>query len=160
VHPANYCCDGQQRVWWELKRRGENVGRDRVARLMRSDGIRGTKRRGKPWRTTKADPEAPRRPDLVERDFTAQRLHELWVADLTHPRCWEGVLYLAFIIDVFSRMISGWQLAIHMRTELVLDALRIAIGMRGPGAEVKLVHHSDQGSQPEFNRSSQRCLFA
>jgi putative transposase len=147
VHEANYECYGQERVWWELKRRGVDVGRDRVARLMRQEGLRGAKRRGKPWRTTRADPEAQQRPDLVERDFTAGRPNQLWVADLTHLRCWEGVSYLAFIIDVFSRMIVGWQLACHMRRELVLDALRMAIGMRGPGADVKLVHHSDQGSQ-------------
>jgi putative transposase len=144
---ANYCCYGQERLWRELGRRGVEVGRDRVARLMRKAQIRGAKRRGKPWRTTKADPEATKRPDLVGRDFSAERPNELWVADLTYLRCWEGVLYLAFIIDVFSRMIVGWQLAAHMRKELVLDALRMAIGLRGPGADMALVHHSDQGSQ-------------
>ena len=110
---------------------------------MRQEGIRGAKRRGKPWRTTNADPEAHKPPDLVNRQFKAFRPNELWVADLTHLRCWEGASYLAFIIDVFSRMIVGWQLACHMRKELVLNALRMAIGMRGPGAEVKLTHHSD-----------------
>jgi putative transposase len=147
VHQANYECYGQERVWWELRRQGEDVGRDRVARLMRSAGTRGAKRRGKPWRTTIPDPEAHKRPDLVNRDFTAEAPNRLWVADFTHLRCWEGVLYLAFIIDVFSRMIVGWQLASHMRKELVLDALRMAIGLRGPGADVALVHHSDNGSQ-------------
>ena len=147
VHKANYECYGQERIWWELRRRGEDVGRDRVARLMRQEGVRGAKRRGKPWQTTNADPDAHKRPDLVQRDFTAGRPNELWVADLTHLRCWEGVLYLAFIIDVFSRMIVGWQLACHMRRELVLDALAMAIGIRGPGADVALVHHSDNGSQ-------------
>ena len=93
------------------------------------------------------DPAGQRRPDLVQRDFTAERPNELWVADLTYLRCWEGVTYLAFIIDVFSRMVVGWQLASHMRTDLVLDALRTAIGVRGPGADVALVHHSDNGSQ-------------
>jgi putative transposase len=147
VHQANYECYGQERVWRELERQGEDVGRDRVARMMRSAGIRGAKRRGKPWRTTIPDPEAHKRPDLVDRDFTAEAPNRLWVADFTHLRCWEGVLYLAFIIDVFSRMIVGWQLATHMRTDLVLDALRMAIGLRGPGADVALVHHSDNGSQ-------------
>jgi len=147
VWKANYCSYGQERIWRALTREGEDVGRDRVARLMRRAGIRGAKRRGKPWRTTTPDPAARKRPDLVERDFTASSPNELWVADLTHLRCWEGVLYLAFIIDVFSRMIVGWQLASHMRTDLVLDALRMAIGLRGPGAEVGLVHHSDNGSQ-------------
>lgn len=83
----------------------------------------------------------------MRRDFTAEAPNELWFADLTYLRCWEGVLYLAFIIDCFSRMIVGWQLASHMRTDLVLDALRMAIGIRGPGADVELVHHSDNGSQ-------------
>ena len=147
IHRANYECYGQGRIWRALVREGEDAGRDRVARLMRADGIRGAKRRGKPWRTTKADPEARQRPDLVERDFTAEAPNRLWVADLTYLRCWEGVSYLAFIIDVFSRMLVGWQFAQHMRTDLVLDALRMAIGLRGPGADVALVHHSDQGSQ-------------
>jgi putative transposase len=145
-------------VWRELLRAGEDVGRDRVARLMRRAGIQGAKRRGKPWRTTKPNPDAQRRPDLVNREFTAERPNELWVDDLTYLRCWEGVSYLAFIIDVFSRMVVGWQFASHMRTDLVLDALRMAIGLRGAGADLALVHHSDQGSQPGLNRSSQRWV--
>jgi putative transposase len=147
VHEANYCAYGYRRVWKALGRRGEEVGRDRVARLMREAGIQGAKRRGKPWRTTTPDPEARRRPDLVERDFTAERPNELWVADITHLRSWEGVGFLAFVIDAFSRKVVGWQLAAHMRTDLVLDALRMALGLRGPGANVDLVHHSDRGSQ-------------
>src|SRR5207253_2145819 len=109
--------------------------------------IRGAKRRGKPWRTTRADPAAARRSDLVARDFTAQRPNALWVADFTYLRCWGGLLFFAFIIDVFSRMVVGWQLAANMRTTLVLDALRMALGLREPGADVALVHHSDLGSQ-------------
>lgn len=147
VHEANYCAYGYRRVWKALERKGEEVGRDHVARLMREAGIQGAKRRGKPWRTTTPDPEARRRPDLVERDFTAERPNELWVADITHLRSWEGVGFLAFVIDAFSRMVVGWQLASHMRTDLVLDALRMALGLRGPGADVGLVHHSDRGSQ-------------
>src|SRR6058998_1245000 len=114
---------------------------------MRASGIVGAKRRGKPWRTTKADLQALRRPDLVRRDFTASRPNQLWVADLSYLRCWEGLVFFAFVIDAFSRMVVGWQLAAHMRTDLVLDALRMALGMRGPGADVELVHHSDRGSQ-------------
>jgi putative transposase len=147
IHTDNYECYGQERVWRELQRQGVDAGRDRVARLMRRAGIRGAKRRGKPWRTTKRDSEAKQRPDLVQRHFTAERPNALWVADFTYLRCWEGVSYLAFIIDVFSRMIVGWQFATHMRTDLVLDALTMAIGLRGPGADVALVHHSDNGSQ-------------
>jgi transposase InsO family protein len=114
---------------------------------MRSHGIRGAKRRGKPWRTTIGDPAAARRPDLVQRDFTASGPDELWCADLTYLRCWEGFVFFAFVIDVYSRMVVGWQFAEHMRTDLVLDALRMALAQRDPGADVELVHHSDAGSQ-------------
>ena len=147
VHQANYEAYGYRRVWRTLTRAGEVAGRDRVARLMRQAGVRGAKRRGKPWRTTKPSMRAHARPDLVNREFHAQRPDQLWVADLSYLRCWEGVLFFAFILDAFSRMIVGWQLAAHMRTTLVLDALKMALGLRGPGAEVELVHHSDRGSQ-------------
>ena len=147
VHEQNFECYGYPRVWHELQRQGEQVGRDRVARLMRQEGIRGAKRRGRPWRTTIADPKAKKRPDLVNRQFTADRPDALWVGDLTYLRTWEGRMYFAFLIDVFSRMIVGWQLATHMRTDLVLDALRMALGTRQPGADVQLVQHTDQGSQ-------------
>ncbi len=147
LHGENFECYGYPRVWHELRRQGEDVGRDHVARLMRQDGIRGAKRRGKPWRTTIADPQAQRRPDLVCRDFTADRPDALWVGDFTYLRTWEGRMFLAFVIDVFSRMIVGWQLAGHMRTTLVLDALRMALGLRAPGADFQLVAHTDQGSQ-------------
>lgn len=147
VHEQNFECYGYPRVWHELQRQGEQVGRDHVARLMRQEGIRGAKRRGKPWRTTIADPTAPKRPDLVNRDFAATAPDRLWVGDFTYLRTWEGRMYFAFLIDVFSRMIVGWQLASHMRTDLVLDALRMALGTRQPGADVQLVTHTDQGSQ-------------
>ena len=147
VHEQNFECYGYPRVWHELQRQGEQVGRDRVARLMRQAGVKGAKRRGKPWRTTIADPAAQKRPDLVNRQFTADRPDALWVGDLTYLRTWEGRMYFAFLIDVFSRMIVGWQLACHMRCDLVLDALRMAFGTRQPGVEVQLVAHTDQGSQ-------------
>ena len=140
MHEENFECYGYPRVWHELQRQGEQVGRDRVARLMRQEGIRGAKRRGKPWRTTIPDPKAQKRPDLVNRDFTADRPDALWVGDLTYLRTWEGRMYFAFLIDVFSRMIVGWQIATHMRCDLVLDALRMALGTRQPGADVQLVH--------------------
>jgi hypothetical protein len=139
-----------------LKRDCVDVGRDRVKRLMRAHGIQGAKRRGKPWRTTIADPVAVRPPDLVDRDFSASGPDRLWVADFTYLRCWEGLVFFAFVIDVYSRRIVGWQLAGHMRTDLVLDALRMALSRRRPGADVQLVHHSDAGSQPGLNRSSQQ----
>jgi putative transposase len=147
LHAANYYAYGYRRMWKALLRAGERVPRCRVQRLMRENGIRGAKRRGKPWRTTKPDPQALRRPDLVQRDFSASRPNQLWVADLSDLRCWEGLVFFAFIIDAFSRMVVGWQLAAHMRTDLVLDALKMALGLRGPGADVELVHHSDRGSQ-------------
>jgi putative transposase len=147
VHEENFECYGYPRVWHQLQREGEQVGRDHVARLMRQEGIRGAKRRGKPWRTTIADPQAHKRPDLVQRDFTATAPDRLWVGDLTYLRTWEGRMYFAFLIDVFSRMIVGWQIATHMRTDLVLDALRMALGTRQPGADFQLVQHTDQGSQ-------------
>jgi putative transposase len=158
VHEQNLECYGYPRVWHELRRQGEEVGRDHVARLMRQAGIRGAKRRGKPWRTTIADPKAQKHPDLVKRNFTADRPDRLWVGDLTYLRTWEGRMYFAFLIDVFSRMIVGWQIATHMRTDLVLDALRMALGIRRPGVEVQLVQHTDQGSLPGLNRSSQQCV--
>jgi putative transposase len=147
VHEQNYCAYGYRRMWIALKRSGEHAGRGRVQRLMREAGIQGAKRRGKPWRTTTPDPDARRRPDLVQRDFTADGPNELWVADLTYLRCWEGLVFFAFVIDVYSRRVVGWQLAGHMRTDLVLDALRMALGRRRAGADLALIHHSDRGSQ-------------
>jgi putative transposase len=147
IHARNYFAYGSWRMWKALRRAGEQVGRGRVERLMRRNGIHGAKRRGKPWRTTIGDPQATRRPDLVQRDFTASRPDELWCADFSYLRCWEGPVFFAFVIDVYSRMIVGWQFANHMRTDLVLDALRMALARRSPGADVELVHHSDAGSQ-------------
>lgn len=147
VHGDNYEAYGYRRTWKELLRRGEQVGRDHVRRLMKANGIQGAKRRGKPWRTTTPDPAALRAPDLVERDFTATAPDRLWVADFTYLRCWEGMVFFAFVIDVYSRRIVGWQFASHMRTDLVLDALRMALSRRSAGADVQLIHHSDAGSQ-------------
>jgi transposase InsO family protein len=147
VHEANYEAYGYRRVWKQLLREGERVPRCQVQRLMRAHGIQGAKGRGRPWRTTKPDPDAGRRPDLVKRDFAALAPDRLWVADLSYLRCWEGLVFFAFVLDAFSRVVVGWQLAEHMRTTLVLDALRMALGQRQPGADVALVHHSDRGSQ-------------
>ena len=138
LHAANYHAYGYRRTWKALRREGVAVGRDRVKRLMRAHGIQGAKRRGKPWRTTIADPAAQRRPDLVKRDFTAPAPDRLWVADFTYLRCWEGLEFFAFVIDVYSRRIVGWQLAGHMRTDLVLDALRMALSRRQAGADIEL----------------------
>jgi putative transposase len=147
THKKNYEAYGYRRTWKAMLRAGEPVGRDHVKRLMRQAGIQGAKRRGKPWRTTTPDPTATRAPDLVDRDFTASRPDELWVADFTYLRCWEGVVFFSFVIDVYSRRVVGWQFSTSMRTDLVLDALRMALTRRQAGADVQLIHHSDAGSQ-------------
>jgi putative transposase len=147
LHAANYYAYGSRRMWKALLREGEQVGRGQVERLMRRNGIQGAKRRGKPWRTTIPDPGARRRPDLVQRDFSAAGRSQLWVADFTYLRCWEGLVFFAFVVDAYDRSIVGWQFAPHMRTDLVLDALRMALAMTERVEEVQLVHHSDAGSQ-------------
>ncbi len=147
THAKNYSAYGYRRTWKALLRAGEqSLTRCRVQRLMREAGIQGAKRSGRRRRTTTLDPGAQPRPDLVKRDFSAEAPNRLWVADLTYLRSWEGPSFLAFVIDVYSRLIVGW-LAAHMRTDLVLDALRMALGTRQHGADVELVHHSDRGSQ-------------
>jgi putative transposase len=160
VHAASYSAYGYRRTWKALGRAGEHAPRCQVQRLMREHGIVGAKRRGRHWPTTIADHDALRPADLVERDFTAQAPDRLWVCDFTRLRCWEGVVYFTFVIDVYSRRIVGWQLASHMRTTLVLDALRMALAMRAAGADVKLVHHSDAGSQLGLNRSLQHRVYS
>ena len=147
LHERNYLAYGSRRMWKTLLRCGEQVGRSRVERLMRENGLQGAKRRGKPWRTTRADPSAMRSPDLVGREFEASRPDEMWFADFTYLRCWEGLVFFSFVIDAYSRKVVGWQFASHMRTDLVLDALKMALHQRQPGADVALVHHSDAGSQ-------------
>jgi transposase InsO family protein len=136
---------GARRTWLELRRRGVEAGRDQVARVMRQHGIEG-KLRGRKKRTTTPDEAAVELArDLLQRDFSATAPNEKWVCDLTYLRTWSGFCYLAFVLDCYSRMIVGWQLATHMRTELVLDALEMANGLRRPGAG--LIAHSDRGSQ-------------
>jgi putative transposase len=134
---------GVRKTWKQLKRGGVDVGRDRVARLMRQEGL---VRRGKKKRTTIPDEAALESArDLLQRDFTASQPNEKWVADVTYLRTWNGFVYLAFILDCCSRMVVGWQLATHLRTELVMDALEMASGLRQP--EAGLIAHSDRGSQ-------------
>lgn len=137
-------CYGQRRTWRELCDRGVDVGRDRVARLMRAQGMSGVIRES--HRTTYADPDVGLRAgDLVGRDFTAAGPNRLWVADFTYLRTTEGFAYLAFILDVYSRMIVGWQIAPHKRASLVTDALEMAIYLRRPGPG--LTCHTDAGTQ-------------
>jgi len=114
---------------------------------MRAAGIQGARRRGKPWRTTKPDAKALRRPDLVERDFSAPAPDRLRVGDFTYLRSREGMSCFAFVIDAFSGKVVGWRLTSHMRTDPVLDALRMALGRREPGADFELVAHTDRGSR-------------
>jgi putative transposase len=117
---------GVRKTGKELKRRDVEVGRDHVARLMRQEGLEGV-RRGKKRRTTIVDEAALERAgDLLQRDFVASRPNEKWVADITYIRTWNGFVYLAFVLDCYSRMIVGWQVATHLRTDLVIDALEMA----------------------------------
>jgi putative transposase len=147
VHRENYEAYGSRRMWKELHRQGETAPRCQVERLMAANGIRGAKRRGRPWRTTVQGAEAVCSPDLLERDFSAERPDAKWCADFTYIRCWEGVVFFSFVIDCCSRMIVGWQFAPHMRTELVGDALQMAVALRGVDRDGVLIHHSDRGSQ-------------
>ena len=135
---------GVRKVWKQLKREKIDVARCTVARLMRDLGLRGAVH-GKTIRTTIPDTSASRPPDLVKRDFTATRPNELWVADFTYVATWRGFVYVAFVIDVFSRMIVGWRASNSPRTDLVLDALEQALFSRSDTHGV--VHHSDRGSQ-------------
>ena len=141
----NYRVYGARKLWKTARRAGHDLGRDQVARRMRAAGIAGV-RRGKRVRTTKPDPGAPRHPDLVGRDFTANAPNQLWVTDLTFVPTWSGVAYVCLITDAYSRMIVGWRVAGHMRTEMVLDAVDMACWSRGARI-AGLRCHSDAGSQ-------------
>lgn len=135
---------GSRRVRAELAHQGIHVGLGRIERLMRINGISGQAPR-KRGRTTIRVPGVRPAPDLVERDFDPPSPNEIWSADITYLRSWEGWLYLAAVMDLFSRRIVGWSMADHMRTELVVDALQMAVARRRP--DPGLIHHSDQGSQ-------------
>jgi transposase InsO family protein len=154
IHAESGATYGARRITRALRRKGIEVARCTVERLMRELGIEGVIR-GQRRRTTVAEPSAPRPPDLVDRDVTASRPDQLWVADMTYVRTWSGWMYVAFVLDVYSRMIVGWQVANHMRTELPLDALEMALWRRRIKTDSGLIHHSDRGSQGGFNRSSQ-----
>lgn len=142
---ANYRVYGAHKLWKAMLRAGHEIGRDQTARLMKQLGVRGV-RKGKKPTTTRSDPQAARPADLVDRHFVASRPNQLWVTDLTYVATWSGMAYVCFITDVFSRMIVGWRVAAHMRTEMVLDALEMARWSRGTRLE-GLVAHSDAGSQ-------------
>ena len=152
IHAVSRGTYGAPRVHAELRAEGRAVGKKRIARLMRAAGIVGVSRR-RGVITTRRDRDARPAPDLVDRNFTAARPNQLWVADITYIPTAAGFLYLAVVLDAWSRKLVGWSMANHLRTELVLDALEMAIGQRRPGG---VIHHSDQGSLLEFNRSSQQ----
>jgi len=148
VHRNNFGVYGVDKVWAQLNREGVRVARCTVARLMRELGLRGVIR-GKPKFTTVPGDAADRPRDLVDRRFSAGAPNRLWVADLTYVRTWSGFVYVAFITDVYSRMIVGWQASRSLRSDLALDALEQAIWARsGRGRRLdELVHHSDRGVQ-------------
>jgi putative transposase len=158
VWDDNYQVYGARKVWRQLQREGLQVARCTVERLMGELGIAGVVR-GKAKRTTIGDQQAPRPADLVERQFTAPAPNRLWVADLTYVRTWSGFVHAAFVIDAFSRMIVGWQLARHLRTDLALDALEMAIWRRDTQLD-GLVHHSDRGGQYLAIRYTERLAEA
>jgi putative transposase len=161
IHQENYGVYGARKIWHELHRRGVRVARCTVERLMRAAGLRGLLRDKSP-RTTRPAPETGRPRDLVKRDFTAAGPNQLWVADLTYVRTAMGWVYAAFVLDVYSRMIVGWQVSTNLYTDLALDALKMAIWRReNQGADLrKLVHHSDRGVQYRAIRYSQRLAEA
>jgi putative transposase len=149
VHQDNYGVYGARKVWLALNREGTSVARCTVERLMRELGLAGA-RRGKRTRTTVADPAAARPADLVRRRFSPPAPDRLWVADFTYVPTWAGMVYVAFVIDAYSRQILGWRAATTMRTALVLDALEQALWARrrdGRDSLAGLVHHTDAGSQ-------------
>ena len=152
---ANRKLYGAHKLWKAARRAGHDVGRDQVARLMRQLGIRGNSRRRKVF-TTRPDPDALRPPDRVTRQFSADRPNALWVMDLTYVPTRAGMAYVCFIVDAFSRMVVGWRVATHMRTEMVLDALELARRSRGGHRLVGLVAHSDAGSQFTSVRFTER----
>ena len=156
IHQYSRATYGAPRIHEELLAAGIHVGRKRVARLMKAAGLCGVSRRK--WVTTTVrEPGARPAPDLVERNFVAAAPNRLWVADITYIPTWAGFLYLAVVLDTFSRRIVGWAMETHLRTELVLQALNLALWQRRPAA---VIHHSDQGSQYTSIAFGQRCREA
>jgi putative transposase len=147
VWDANDQVYGPRKVWRQLRQDGVVVARCTVARLMRAMGLRGVGRRRAWTTTTQADTGAPRRRDRVQRQFTATRPNQLWVADFTYVATWQGFVYVAFVIDVFARRIVGWQVSASLATDFVLDALEQALAARRRPDAAPLVHHSDRGTQ-------------
>ena len=156
AHAVSYGTYGAPRIHAELVETGENVGRKRIARLMRSAGLRGVSPRK--WVvTTQQDNTQRAAPDLVERKFEASAPNKLWVADITYVPTWEGFLYLAVVLDVWSRKVVGWATSSSLATPLVLAALKMAVLARQP---TRVIHHSDKGCQYTSVAFGQRCIDA
>jgi putative transposase len=156
IHKRSKGTYGAPRIHAELAEAGVRVGRKRVARLMRAEHLHGVSRRKAP-RTTQRKAGARPAPDLVKRNFTASGPDRLWVADVTYVATWAGWLYLAVVVDAWSRRVVGWAMSTQLRTTLVLDALQMAISQRRPRS---VIHHSDQGSQYTSLAFGQRCREA
>jgi putative transposase len=154
VHKASKETYGAPRIHAELAEDGINVGRKRIERLMKAKGLRGVSRR-KFVVTTERDPRARPASDLVDRNFYADAPNVLWVADITYVPTWAGFLYLAVVLDAFSRRIIGWAMGNDQKAQLVIDAMNMAVTQRKPDS---VIHHSDQGSQGGFKRSSQHLV--
>ena len=157
VWKQNFSVYGPKKVWKQMNREGIEVARCTVERLMREVGLRGAIR-GRKFKTTIPDEAAPRPADLVQRNFTATRPNQLWVADFTYVATWKGFVYVAFVIDVFARRIVGWRASSSLRTDLALDALEQALYDRGDIED--LVHHSDRGTQYLSIRYTERLAEA
>jgi putative transposase len=151
---------GADKVWAQLNREGIRVARCTVERLMRELGLRGVVRGRRRARTTLPDSTSDRPADLVVRRFRAASPNRLWVADLTYVKTHSGWVYVAFIVDVFSRFVVGWQASRSLRTDLALDALEMALWTRGVRRTSGLIHHSDRGVQYLAVRSSERLAEA
>ena len=156
IHETSRGTYGVPRMHAELAAQGHHVGRKRVWRLMRAAHLEGVSRRRK-YRTTVRDANARPAPDLVDRQFKADGPNKLWVADITYIPTWAGFLYLAVVIDAWSRRVVGWAMETHLRTELVLDALTFAVQQRQPS---NVIHHSDQGCQYTSIQFGLRCKEA
>jgi putative transposase len=156
IHDHSRQTYGAPRIHAELKDEGTRVGRKRVARLMKESGLAGVSRR-KTTVTTRRNRSARPAPDLVDRQFAAEKPNQVWVADITYVPTWAGFLYLAVVLDVWSRKIVGWAMASHLRTALVTAALDMAITQRSPA---NVIHHSDQGCQYTSIDFGQRCRQA
>ena len=156
IHTFSRETYGQPRMYAELRDDGWQVNHKRVRRLMRLAGLEGATRRKK-WRTTKRAKDARPAPDLVERDFSVDRPDQLWVADITYVPTWGGFLYLSVVVDAWSRRVVGWSMKPHLKTDLVLDALNMALQQRRPD---DVIHHSDQGTQYTSIAFGLRCKAA